>query len=509
MADKKFLQELTSFCQQRGLFWGPEPEIYGGLAGFYTFGPLGKLLKNRVENSIRKTFQKYGFWEVECPTVMPKEVWEASGHLGGFSDPIIICSKCKAMFRVDSLIEEHEPDYKGADYLDKIKELKLKCPSCKSDFTMEIKRHNLMMKTTIGLDKEAYNRPETATTTYLPFPRYADYFRKKLPFAVFQIGKAYRNEISPRQYLFRMREFTQAEAQIFLFKDQKDEFEQYDDVKNEKLPLLPSSAQEKTHEPISISVEEACKKKHFKNKAYAFAVFLAYNQFRNLGILERNIRLRQHKDDEKAFYADDAWDIEIKFQSFGWLEVCGIHDRTDYDLTQHAKFSGAKLELMNEKTQKKEAPQVIEIAFGSDRPTFAIVDNFYDKKLIDEGKTMFKLPYHIAPIQAAVFPLMKKPELTAIAKKIFEDLMVDSVCEYDDSGSIGKRYLRAAEKGIPFCITIDYQTVEDNTVTIRDRDTEKQIRIKIAGLKDILKGLLNGEKLEKHGSIIKGNASAE
>ncbi|MGV8171971.1 MAG: glycine--tRNA ligase, partial [Candidatus Woesearchaeota archaeon] len=333
----KFYDELVSFMQQKGFIWGPEPEIYGGLAGFYTYAPLGKLLKNNVEREIRKLYMKNGFWEVECPTVMQKEVWEASGHLGGFTDPVITCSKCKGNFRVDNLLKElfegEEFDHKtDEELLNLVDSRHVRCPSCKSEFIKQIKRHTLMMKTTIGLDVEAYNRPETATTTYLPFLRYNEFFRKKLPYAVFQIGKAYRNEISPRQHVMRCREFTQAEAQIFLFKDQKNDFERYEDIKHEKMPLWPWQFQEQNHPHKMITVHEALEKGHFKNKAYAWAVYIAYSLLRQIGISEDKLRLRQHFPDEKAFYADDAWDIEAKLNSFGWFELCGVHDRTNYDL---------------------------------------------------------------------------------------------------------------------------------------------------------------------------------
>jgi len=491
--------ELISFLQQKGFIWGPEPEIYGGLAGFYTYAPLGKLLKNNVENEIRKFYQKNNFWEVECPTIMQKEVWNASGHLGGFTDPVITCSKCKSNFRVDNLLQEMFPNENfehktSKDYLDFIEKHKIKCPSCKSDFAKEIKQHSLMMKTTIGLDIEAYNRPETATTTYLPFLRYFDFFRKKLPFAVFQIGKAYRNEISPRQHVMRCREFTQAEAQLFIFKEQKNKFEKYEEIKNNKLPLWPWQFQEKNQEPKPSSVKEAVEKGYFKNQAYAWCVDAAYSLLRQIGFPESSLRLRQHFPDEKAFYAEDAWDIEVKLNTFGWFELCGIHDRTDYDLKQHSKASGKELKAFNEETgNKDEVPHIIEIAFGSDRPTFALLDLFYEKSDKEEGKTLFKIPIHMAPVKAAIFPLMNKDELPEIAKNIYNDLQKEFACRYDSAGSIGKRYLREGESGTPFCITVDYDSAKNKDVTVRFRDTEEQKRIKIDKLKDTLRKLLDKE----------------
>ena len=496
---KEKYDNLVSFMMQKGFVWGPEPEIYGGLAGFYTYAPLGKLLKNNVENEIRKLYTKNGFWEVECPTIMPKEVWEASGHLGGFTDPVISCSKCKSSFRADNILSELFPDENFDHKTDKellnfIEKMGVKCPSCKSDFVKEIKKHTLMMKTTVGLDTEAYNRPETATTTYLPFLRYTEFFRKKLPYAVFQIGKAYRNEISPRQHVLRSREFTQAEAQLFLFKDQKNDFEKFKDVEHETIPLWPWQLQENKSEPTLIKVHEALEKGYFKNKAYAWAAFIAYDLFRKIGIPEDKIRLRQHYPDEKAFYADDAWDIELKLNVFGWFEVCGVHDRTDYDLKQHAEHSGKTLHAFNEQSiaeEKNEVPNIIEIAFGTDRPTFALLDLFYEKTEEKEGKTKFKVPIHMAPVKVAVFPLLKKDGLAEEAEKIFEDLQKEFTSRYDISGSIGKRYLREDESGTPYCLTIDYDTLKDGTITIRDRDTEQQKRIPKEHARHILRELLH------------------
>ena len=496
MAEKEELKEVLTFMAKKGFVWGPSPEIYGGTAGFYTYGPLGKLLKNNVENAIRNVFQKNEMFEVECPTVLPRIVWEASGHLGGFTDPLIQCSKCKSTFRLDKLIEEFNPDLvvgvTGDDKLLAIvEEHKLKCPSCKGAFDKKVVKHNLMMKTTLGVDTEAYKRPETATTTYLPFPRFLEFFRDKLPFGVFQIGKAYRNEISPRQHLLRCREFTQAEGQIFLFPEHKKNFDKYDDIKDVKMPFWTEKWQKEKKGPEMISCADALKKKYVKTEAYVWTVHLAYELFLNMGIPAERIRLRQHHEDEKAFYADDAWDLEVNLNSFGWYECCGIHDRTNYDLTQHAKFSGKELRARNEKNEKV-VPHVLEIAFGTDRPTFALMDIFYDKKSIDEGKTTFKIPYHLAPINVAVLPLMKKEPLVKLANDIHENLVKEFTSVIDVSGAIGKRYLRNNEIGTPFCITIDFDSLEKKDVTVRDRDTEEQKRVKISELKDVLRKLLNG-----------------
>lgn len=503
-----FMKEFMSFVQDKGFIWGPSPEIYGGLAGFYTYGPLGKLLKNNVEDAIRNVFRKNEFWEVECPTVMQRIVWEASGHLAGFTDPMVICKKCKSEFRLDHLIKELFPGTKinmidRKEVLSLITEKNLTCPNCKSEFEHKILDHNLMMKTTIGVNTEAYNRPETATTTYLPFPRYVNFFRKKVPFGVFQIGKAYRNEISPRQHLLRVREFTQAEGQLFIFGDQKQEFEKFEAVKNEKMPFWTAEMQKSEQNPALISTEDALKKGFIKTKAYAWTLNVAYKQFLAMGIPSSKIRLRQHHADEKAFYADDAWDIEVELRSFGWFEMCGVHDRTDYDLKQHSKFSKQELVTSDEK-HKKETPHILEIAFGVDRPVFALLDIFYEKKEKEEGKTMFRVPYQLAPVKVAIFPLMKKPELVEKAEKVYDLLFKEFTCEYDDAGSIGRRYLRETETGTPYCITIDYDSLQKDDVTIRDRDSEKQIRVKVTELKIVLHKLFDKEVVfEKAGEMVK------
>ncbi|MBI5798257.1 glycine--tRNA ligase [Candidatus Woesearchaeota archaeon] len=494
MKDEQVLKDLHAFMQSKGFVYGPFPEIYNGVSGFYAYGPLGKLLKNKVENSVRSLFFSNGFRELECPTVLPDIVWEASGHLNTFVDKTIECSKCKSIFRVDKLIEEFSnKDTVGMsdkDLLAVVKKEKISCPSCKGAFKEEITAYNLMMKTEVA-GKPFSLRPETATVTYLPFKRLNEYFRK-LPFAVFQIGKAYRNEISPRQHLLRLREFTQAEAQLFIDPKEKNNWEKYEGIKKEKLPLYTSHQQEKQLKIETLSLDDAIKHKHIKSKAYAWCLHLAYKQFLSMGIPANKIRIRQHLENERAFYADDAWDIEINLNTFGWTECCGVHDRTDYDLKKHAEFSKQKLEAVRDNGEKY-IPHILEIAFGTDRPCFALMDIFYEKKEEGEGKTMFKLPYNIAPIDIAVFPLMKKDGLPDYAEHIKQLLERDFIVDYDESGTIGKRYLRAAESGTAYAITIDYDSLKNKDVTIRDRDSEHQIRIKETELKEAIRKLLSGE----------------
>jgi glycyl-tRNA synthetase len=481
-------RELLQFIQSKGFIWGPSPEIYGGVAGFYTYGPMGKLLKNRVEEKIRSVFSKSDFWEVECPTVVPKAVWKASGHLEGFTDPMIKCTKCNATFRVDNLLEEkgHESSIKDEDMLKNVKNANLKCPTCGGAFEDKILRHNLMMKTTIGLDTEAYNRPETATTTYLPFIRYADFFRKKLPFSVFQIGKAYRNEISPRQHLLRMREFTQAEGQMFIEANMKNNFEPFKKIKKRTMPLWSAKLQHEKKIPADTSLDKALKENFIKSQAYAWTLNLVYELFLAMGIPKDKLRFRQHFADEKAFYADDAWDLEVKTNSYGWVEMAGIHDRTNYDLLQHTKESGKTLAM-----EGNIVPHVLEIAFGVDRPVFALLDLFYEYKDKGEGKTTFNIPYDLAPVQVAVLPLMKKDKLPEKARKVFDLLKEQFTCRYDENGAIGRRYLRENQMGTPYCVTIDYDSIKNDDVTIRDRDSGKQTRVKV---KKLVKTLNEGAK---------------
>ncbi|MFP4567346.1 MAG: glycine--tRNA ligase [Candidatus Woesearchaeota archaeon] len=492
----KAREDLMSFISEKGFVHGPSPEIYdGGVSGFYDFGPLGKTLKNNIENTIRKFFQKLSFYEVECPIVTPKKVWEASGHLGNFSDPLVECIKCKNIFRADNLIEEtHEVD--GDAFTEKdlekfFQENEIKCPTCGTRLPAKIDKHMLMLKTQVGLNQEMYNRPETATTTYLPFLNYLRFYRDKLPFGIFQIGNAYRNEISPRQHLLRTREFTQAEAQLFIFKDQKQNFEQFKEYEEKELNLLTANMQKENKEAETTKLKDAMTKKLLKNKAYAWTLGFTQTLFEELGIPKENIRFKQHLPEKMSFYAEDAWDLEVKFKSYGWIELCGCHDRTDYDLSVHSKHSGKELQALNPDTNKKETPHILEIATGPNRVLLALLDLAYNKQEIALGKTKLKIPKNMAPVKAAILPLIKKEPLQKIAHKIKNELLQEGIIvQYDESASIGKRYLRQDSIGTPYCITIDFEAIEDgknkDTVTIRERDSEEQKRIKIEDVLDFI-----------------------
>lgn len=442
-----------------------------GLSGHLSYAPLGKKIKNNLENFIRREFQFHDFEEVETPLIFRKDVWIQSGHWDRFQDPIIKSKKGKS-YRVDKLIEEYYPD---VDYSalseEKIKELlveisdklnsKAKNPEMLDPLVIEekIQYQSLMMKTTSG-HEESGLRPETATATYFHFKELSEFNGHKWPIKVFQIGRSFRNEINPKHNLIRGREFTQAEFQVILPSAQKEESLQfaYDEI---EINLF------KDGELIKIKGGDLTAFNFYKS-----LICLTYQVFLNLGIPFQNLRIRQHGPDEMAFYALDAYDLEINLKNIGWTEIAGIHDRGSYDL----------------RAMGEDAPHILEVAIGIDRLVYSILDTLYEEKDVSDGKSMLKLPYYLAPIQVSVLPLMKNKEIiTSKAKEIYFMLKRRFVCEYADKKSIGKRYLANAQRGIPYSITVDFETITENdplfgTVTVRDRDTENQIRVNINDL---------------------------
>ena len=352
----------------------------------------------------------------------------------------------------------------------------------------KIESYNLMLKTQVGNNVDAYLRPETATTTYLLFNRLDQDARRQYPIKIYQFGKVYRNEISPRQGVLRMRAFDQFELQLFISKQQEMDFEDYEEIKTNKLPLLDWKLQEKNlDKPQLISLENAIKKGLLKKPAYAYCLYVSYYLTKILGIPEQVIRFRQHSINERAHYADDAWDLEIETKQFGWVEICGIHDRTDYDLRRHSEFSKQNFEVsMGSDPKIKEIPQVLEIAFGIDRIIYTLLENAFN---VEEGRILLKLDPQLAPNTVAVFPLVRNKEnIRDLAIKIHRELLENRIGSFFDSaGSIGKRYRRQDELGTPYCITIDYESLDDNSVTIRDRDTMDQIRVDISKISKAIK----------------------
>ncbi|AAR39262.1 NEQ417 [Nanoarchaeum equitans Kin4-M] len=495
----------------KGFFY-PASEIYNSIAGFYDYGYLGTLLKNNFINEWKNYFLRLhpNFWEVDPAIVMPKEVFIASGHLENFNDPIVEC-KNGHRFRADHLIEEKLNIKAEGLSLSEMEELlkNVRCPICNAPLG-KVKWFNLMFPIYIGPDSqealnllknlkenvseqyikdiiervkkmvenEAYLRPETAQGPYVMFKREFILHRQKLPLGLAVVGKAFRNEISPRQLLLRLREFTQAELQIF-FDPEDNEFD-INEVKDVELNFLDKEGNYKRIKVKDLPFPEF----------YAYFVGKVKQFYERLGIPEERLRFRELSEKEKAFYNKYHVDIEINFPTYGWKEVGGIHYRTDHDLSGHMKVSGKDLTV--QKDNKKFIPHVLELSFGVDRNVLALIDLFLteeeyeierDNQKVKEKRVVLKIPKHLAPIKVAVFPLLKKPELIEKAKEVYNMLKnYFYPIIYDEQGSIGRRYRRVDEIGVPYAITIDYQTLEDNTVTIRDRDTMKQVRVKIEDL---------------------------
>jgi glycyl-tRNA synthetase len=480
MQDSKLMQILL----KRGFIW-PSFEIYGGVKGFYDYGPLGSLLKRNIEEAIRQTYViEESCFELSCPTLSPEDIWVASGHVSSFNDMMVECTKCGEPYRADHLIEANlkiNCDGKGIDEIKKLLE-KLKCPKCKSMLS-EPYKYNLMFKSYVGPGSRkitAYLRPETAQTTYVPFKRLIKIARDKLPFGVLQIGRSFRNEISPRQGLVRLREFTQAEIQFFV--DPANKEKELGEFANLNLAILPKDGKE-----INITLGKALKQKIIRTPFIAYHLGKAFQLFTKIGINPKKLRLRQHLDDERAFYSSDTWDIEFMSKELGRIELVGISDRTDYDLKAHQNLSKQSMEVTF--NGKRFIPHIIEIAYGVDRPFYCILESCFVEETGKKERNIFKFPANIAPYIAAVFPLVTKDRIDKKAEEVFNKLKNQQLFVlYDSAGSIGRRYARADEAGIPYCITIDYDTLEDNTVTIRYRDSMEQERVQIDKIKEKIMG---------------------
>ena len=454
--ENKNMETIVALAKGRGFVY-PGSEIYGGLANSWDYGPLGAELKNNVKKAWWKKFVQ------ECPynvgldsaILMNPETWVASGHLGGFSDPLMDCKSCKTRHRADKLIEDYVAENGLSDnpaamsdeeMMNYIKEKGIVCPHCGSkDFT-DIRKFNLMFKTFQGVTEDSsstlYLRPETAQGIFVNFKNIARTSRKKIPFGVAQIGKSFRNEITPGNFIFRTREFEQMELEFFCKPGTDLEWFEF--------------------------WRGYCKK-----------------WLLDLGIDEESLRLRDHDKDELCFYSKATTDFEFMFP-FGWGELWGVADRTDYDLTQHSNHSGEAMEYFDPETNEKYIPYVIEPSLGADRVLLAFLCNAYDEEEDEKGDKRVVMRFHpaLAPFKAAVLPLSKK--LSAEATEIYTELSKYFSVDYDDAGSIGKRYRREDEIGTPICITYDFDSVEDKCVTVRDRDTMEQKRIPIRDLKDYI-----------------------
>ena len=446
------MEKLVNFCKQYGfIFQGSE--IYGGLANTWDYGPLGAELKNNVKKAWVKKFIQEDVNNVglDSAILMNPKTWEASGHLATFSDPLIDCRACKTRHRADKLVEDDGVADAGGmsneELVAYIKEHNIKCPNCgKSDFT-DIRQFNLMFKTFQGVTEEAkstiYLRPETAQGIFANFLNIQRSMRLKVPFGIGQTGKSFRNEITPGNFIFRVREFEQMELEFF---------------------CKPGTELEWF--------------KHYKEYCKNFLL--------SLGIKEENLRLRDHSKEELCFYSNATTDIEYKFP-FGWGELWGIASRTDYDLTQHQKFSGVSMGYLDPETNERYIPYVIEPSLGVERLVLTVLCNAYEEETLEDGSTREVLHLHpyLAPYKLVVLPLVKKHHQEK-AMEIYKTLQKSFMCTYDDSGNIGKRYRRADVVGTPFAITIDDETIEKGTVTIRERDTMKQEVINIEDIKEYI-----------------------
>ena len=437
------MEKIVSLCKTRGYVYSGS-EIYGGLSNTWDYGPLGVEFKNNVKRAWHKKFVQESRYNVglDCAILMNPQVWVASGHVGGFSDPLMDCKDCKTRHRADKLIEDFGADPNNMTFeqmADFIKENNIACPECGGSNFTDIRKFNLMFKTFQGVTEDAKNeiylRPETAQGIFVNFANIQRTTRRKMPFGVAQIGKSFRNEITPGNFVFRTREFEQMELEFF------------------------------------------CKPGSDLDWFYYWKDFCE-NWLLSLGLKKENLRLRDHEKEELAFYSKATTDIEFLFP-FGWGELWGIADRTDYDLMQHQNHSGKSLEYFDPTDNTRYVPYVIEPSLGADRVALAFLCDAYDEEAIDEKDTRVVMRLHpaLAPYKAAVLPLSKK--LSEQAGEVFEVLQKHFMVEYDDAGSIGKRYRRQDEIGTPICITYDFDSVEDGCVTVRDRDTMAQDRIAI------------------------------
>ncbi len=444
---EKTMDKIVALCKGRGFVY-PGSEIYGGLANTWDYGPLGTALKNNIKSAWLKKFVQENKYNVSLDSaiLMNPQTWIASGHLKGFSDPLMDCKECKTRHRADDLIENFDgtnvAGWSNDQMTDYINQKQIPCPNCgKHNFT-DIRQFNLMFKTFQGVTEdsknEIYLRPETAQGIFVNFANIQRTCRKKVPFGVAQIGKSFRNEITPGNFIFRVREFEQMELEFF---------------------CKPGTDLE----------------------WFSYWRGFCRDWLYSLNIKEENLRLRDHEPEELCFYSKATTDFEYLFP-FGWGELWGVADRTDYDLTQHINTSGKSLEYFDPQTNEKYIPYVIEPSLGVERLFLAIICDAYDEEKIDEKDTRVVLRLHpaLAPVKAAVLPLSKK--LGEKAEEVYTALSKHFMVEYDDAGSIGKRYRRQDEIGTPFCITYDFDSIEDKCVTVRDRDTMQQERIHIDNL---------------------------
>ncbi|MGN6614676.1 MAG: glycine--tRNA ligase [Candidatus Nitrosocosmicus sp.] len=467
--------DVIQLALERG-FYFPSCEIYSDTsAGFWEYGPNGVKIKNRFLDLWRRELvRRDNMLEIDGSQIMSKNVFLASGHLQNFSDPIVKCMKCKSSFRADKLIHEKTkleiPERLQNDKVDiLISEHDIKCPNCGGAFS-STERFNMMFKVEIGPNHdEAYLRPETCQSIFVDFPRIYKVNRGKLPLGIAQVGKSFRNEISPRQGLLRLREFYQAEIEIFCNPNKLNTLPKFDEVKYTLLRIYDGQI-------IEVTAEQALQKEILPNKLVAYYLSLLVEFFNKTGISSKRLRLRRLSEDEKAFYSRIAFDLEVD-TSIGWLELVACNYRSDYDLLSHSSISKTSLNVMDD--EEKILPHVFELSLGIDRCIYSILEHSYFIDREKDDRILLKLKPYLSPIQAGVLPLLKKEEFKEKSFYLLSLIKKDFDVFYDESGSIGRRYRRLEEIGVPFAFTVDHQTLEDDTVTIRYRDSMNQERIKI------------------------------
>jgi glycyl-tRNA synthetase len=475
---------VMKLALERG-FYFPSCEIYGDAhAGFWEYGPTGTNMKNNfIELWRRELLRRDDMIEIDGSQIMSKNVFVASGHLDNFTDPIIKCKNCGATFRADKYIAEKTgkeiPELLSGNEIDKmINEYNLRCPNCKGSF-LESSRFNMMFKVEIGPSKEeAYLRPETCQSIFVDFPRIFKTMRGRLPLAVAQVGKSFRNEIAPRQSLLRLREFYQAEIEVFCNPNRLNDLSKFEQVKDTLLKLLIKNSYH------TICAEDAVREGYLPNKLVAYYLSLLTLFYSRTGIIMERTRFRQLSDEEKAFYASTALDFEVE-TSIGWLELVACNYRSDYDLKKHSMISKQNLNVIDPSDNAKVLPHLFELSMGIDRSIYSILEHSYYED-IEAKRVVLRLVPPIAPILIGVLPLVTKDGLREKAQDIYSKLKLDYSTFYDESGSIGRRYRRLEEIGAPFALTIDNQTIKDDTVTIRYRDTMLQERVKVSEISNFL-----------------------
>lgn len=476
-----YYEEIMKLALERG-FYFPSCEIYADApAGFWEYGPQGVNMKNKfIDLWRRELVRRDGMMEIDGSQIMSKSVFIASGHINNFTDPIVKCSKCKSIFRADRFITEKigEDVHEGMTNEEMnaiIKKHDLKCANCNGELDA-VKRFNMMFKVNIGPDQdEAYLRPETCQTIFVDFSRIFKTMRGKLPLGIAQIGKSFRNEIAPRQGLLRLREFYQAEIEVFCNPQKLNDLPRFEEIKNTILRLYDGTSS------IELTADEGIRKGLLPNKLVAYYLALLNEFYAKTGIDMKRTRFRRLTNTEKAFYSTIAFDFEVE-TSTGWLELVACNYRSDYDLQGHASTSKQNLEVIDPSDQKKVLPHVFELSMGIDRSIFTILEHSYFEDKEHDDRIVLKLKPYLAPVLLGILPLMTKDGLREKAQKIYSELKREFDTFYDESGSIGRRYRRLEEIGTPYAVTVDKITMEDDTITVRYRDTMQQERIKISQL---------------------------